>query len=369
MKIGNVKLENIYQRKETGIYYFKKQFNGILHRISLHTKDPFEAHQIVKKWNEEYLYSKIRGTQSVPLLNIQKEKQIKDIKIEGNRLSLLQTYNNYLRTCKNDHNSTERIQGKERFKNVLVSNKWIWDDLTHENVLDLQDNIQKDHKPHTAYKVISYLKGFLNYCIEQGYFDYNEYKRIKFMKRPPRTNVRTKISDKDLEKIKYHLYSKHDIDFAYLIETLSITASRPAEIINLTRKSIDYDNCQLNIFQNKVKETKPISVPKGLLDKLMDLMRLNESKDGYIFHGAMRNRSFYIRKFKELKDELNLNPLYELRMIRHTSISFVAKNFGVAIAQQIAGHSNIKTTLDHYYIPDADNVKQATDELAKKWSS
>ncbi|MGL4366659.1 MAG: site-specific integrase [Brevinemataceae bacterium] len=188
------------------------------------------------------------------------------------------------------------------------------------------------------------------------------------MLRPPRTNVRTKISDEDLERIKYHLYGKHDIDFAYFIETLSISASRVGEILNLKYNNIDYDNCQLNIFQSKVKETKPISVPKSLLDKLIKLMKLNESKDGYIFHGAMRKQHFYTRKFKELKDELKLNPLYEMRMIRHTGISFVAKNFGVAVAQQLAGHSNCKTTLDHYYIPDAKNVENATSELAKKWA-
>ncbi|MGL4560701.1 MAG: tyrosine-type recombinase/integrase [Brevinema sp.] len=187
------------------------------------------------------------------------------------------------------------------------------------------------------------------------------------MSRPPRTNIRTKISDKDLERIKYDLYEKHDIDFAYFIETLSITASRVGEILYLSYKNIDYDNGQLNIFQSKVKETKPISVPKSLLDKLIHLMKLNESKDGYIFYGAMRQKHFYTRKFKELKDELNLNPLYEMRMIRHTSISFVAKNFGVAVAQQLAGHKNSRTTLDHYYIADAENVENATSELAKKW--
>lgn len=135
----------------------------------------------------------------------------------------------------------------------------------------------------------------------------------------------------------------------------------------MTYKNIDYDNYQLNIFQNKVKETTPVSVPKTLLDKLIKLMKLNELKDGYIFHGATKQQHFYTRKFKELKDELNLNPLYELRMIRHTSISFVAKNFGIAVAQQLAGYKNSKTTLDHYYIPDAENVEQATSELAKKW--
>ncbi|MGL4562446.1 MAG: tyrosine-type recombinase/integrase [Brevinema sp.] len=146
-----------------------------------------------------------------------------------------------------------------------------------------------------------------------------------------------------------------------------MTASRVGEILYLSYKNIDYDNGQLNIFQSKVKETKPISVPKSLLDKLIHLMKLNESKDGYIFYGATKNKSFYTRKFKDLKDELKLNSLYEMRMIRHTTISFVAKNFGVAVAQQLAGYKNSRTTLDHYYIADAENVENATSELAKKW--
>lgn len=101
MKIGHLNLPNIYQRKETGIYYFKKQIKGILHRISLQTKDPFDAQQLVKKWNEEFLYNKMRGSSDIPLLKISNDKQ----EITENRPSLIQAYNNFLRTCKNNHNS------------------------------------------------------------------------------------------------------------------------------------------------------------------------------------------------------------------------------------------------------------------------
>ena len=45
--------------------------------------------------------------------------------------------------------------------------------MTDVKVLDLQDyKIQKDYRPHTAYKIMSFLNHFLNYCIKRGYFDY-----------------------------------------------------------------------------------------------------------------------------------------------------------------------------------------------------
>ncbi|MGL4560925.1 MAG: hypothetical protein ACRCV0_01380 [Brevinema sp.] len=330
MKIDNLVLPNIYQRKETGIYYFKKIINSNLSRKSLKTKDPFEALKIVKKWNEDFLLEKINRKKQN---SFQKSKtDQKNLIIDSDRPTIIQAFNNYLRVCENKNESKERMNGKQHFKNIILSNKWTWKDLTHEKILDLQDHIKKEYKPHTAYKKMCYFRSFLNYCIEQGFFAYNEYKRIKFMSEPPKTKPRTKITMDDLMRIKYHLNDTCDFDFALFLETLSITASQVGEIQFLKIEQIDYENSQLNIFETKKRKTKPVSVPKDLLDRLIHLMHLTESDEGYIFHGSMRDKAFYTRKFKLIKDKLELNPLYEMRMTKHTSISYVAQNFGLAVA-------------------------------------
>lgn len=360
----------IYRRKETGIFYAKKIINGILIRISLKTKNKMQAYSIYIEWENRILIAKLNGDEKLPLPLSYYEKLEAKQQRHANRPTVLQAFNEHLAVSENKHISESHMNSKKQIKNLLISQKIDWDDLTQENILKIQGRLKADFSIHTVYKLIAHLKTFLNYCVKQGFISYDVYKRLDFIKRPPRTNIRIKFSDEDMVQIINRLKETHDIDTLYYIITLFSTVSRPAEIRNLTLKNLNFSNNTIDIWMNKTKDSKPIPMERAFLNCLGNLMKITDSPKGHIFYGGTlppkKGERHYSDKFAKLRDELGLDPRLNLYKIRHTSISQVAKTHGIAIAQQMAGHKSIRTTLDNYYIPDTANVERAQRALMDK---
>lgn len=360
----------IYCRKETGIFYAKKMINGILMRISLKTKNKMQAYSIYSEWENRLLIAKLNGDEKLPLpLSCQQKLEAKKAR-EINKPTLLQAFNEHLKVSENKHITESHMLSKKQIKKLIISQKIDWDDLTQENILKIQGKLRAEFSIHTVYKLIAHLKTFLNYAVKQGFISYDTYKRLDFMKRPPRSNSRIKFSDEDMIKVINRLIETHDIDTLYYIITLFSTVSRPAEIRNLTLKNLNFSNNTIDIWMNKTKDSKPMPMDRSFLDCLGNLMKITSSPQGHIFYGGTlppkKGERHYSDKFAKLRDELGLNPRLNLYKIRHTAISQAAKTHGIAVAQQMAGHKSIRTTLQNYCVPDTANVEKAQKDLLAK---
>ncbi len=105
-----------------------------------------------------------------------------------------------------------------------------------------------------------------------------------------------------------------------------------------------------------------ICVEKKVLENLMQLFKINGLTNGCIFLGSIKNKDYYGKKFKKIKDVLELPSDYDLYLFRHTAATNIMDSYGdIYLTQKILGHSNIKTTEGHYVI---DNVQQ-TEKIAK----
>ncbi|MGL5253660.1 MAG: tyrosine-type recombinase/integrase [Brevinema sp.] len=358
----------LYQR-ENGVYYICKTIKGRTYRVSLQTTDRLEAKDFHDLWLRDFRTRSLKGEITFTAPPRQKTAYNgQDITLDGNRPTLIQAFNEHIRICENNNISVGHLKCKKRIKGILSHLGFTWDHLIQERILDLQDKLKKDFSPFTASKLITALKAFLNYCIKQNYFNAHDYKRLDFMKRPNPKLPRISITDEDIIKIINYLIEHHDIDMLKYITVLYTTGSRPYEITTLKVSDIDLENEMISIMQHKVKRSKNIKVPQEVLEDLIRYAKITDHPEGYIFYGINKNKEFYQRKFKSIIKNLGLNPRYSLYKYRHSVATKLIQKYNLAQVQQLLGHKDSRTTVNHYISNEPKFVEPLTLELLEGMS-
>ena len=108
-------------KRENGIFYLNKTINKCTIRMSLETRDPFEARELYMLWLTEYRKAKIQGKNTIPTpLNKQININAKN-EIEINRPTLLIAYNQYLKVSELNINSKAHLKEKHKLKTIVSS--------------------------------------------------------------------------------------------------------------------------------------------------------------------------------------------------------------------------------------------------------
>ena len=221
----------------------------------------------------------------------------------------------------------------------------------------------------------SYLTSCINWSIEEGlYTGRNPYKRLKAAKK----NEEDKIKPFSNEEIGLILeafqndtfcsrYSacKHS-HYVPFVKFLFITGCRLGEGIGLTWNCVDLEAKVVTIKQALGKDlaSNPNSSRKILkptktgrvrhLPINPDLMRVLSSvqgETGYVFKGHRGGYigldSFRKKVWKKVLDGLGLVYRYPYQT-RHTVLSKVSADHGLAAASKLAGHTDLKSVSKHY---------------------
>ena len=353
-------------KRENGIFYLNKTINKCTIRMSLETRDPFEARELYMLWLTEYRKAKIQGKNTIPTpLNKQININAKN-EIEINRPTLLIAYNQYLKVSELNINSKAHLKEKHKLKTIVSSFDIDWCNITQNGIIDMQERLKSEFSLSCACKMITHLKAFLNFAVKQDYFYLHDYKKIEFMKTPKTKKRSCIVSDNDLKDMLLYCQRKGDLDFMYYMLTLYFTASRPNEITNLTYKDIDYKNLRISIWMNKVQKHKTIALNKKFLDELMGLVKFNELTNGCLFVGSIKNKEFYSKKFKAMREDLNLDERYTLYLFRHTAgTKALESSQNIHLVQEFLGHEDIRTTSKYYMLDNPERTRPLHDELVK----
>ncbi|MGL4388965.1 MAG: tyrosine-type recombinase/integrase [Brevinema sp.] len=135
--------------------------------------------------------------------------------------------------------------------------------------------------------------------------------------------------------------------------TLWETGCRPSEIINLKKSDIDFDKGSSKIFQNKTKKFKAIY----LTDSLLSIF--NEIENEYLFIGHDKQKEYYAKKFRDLRDSLNLNKEYCLYAFRHSfGTRILNKTKDIHLVSKLLGHSDISIIAKHYINRSDDGIRR-----------
>lgn len=351
-------------KRNNGIYYIQKQINKKRIRISLETRDRFEAKELYNLWLTDYRKNKLLGKNTVPTpLNKQVNIQAKN-EIELNRPSLLSAYNQYLKVSELNINSKAHLKEKQKFKGFIQSLNIDWNSITQNGIIDLQERLKQALSLSYACKMITHFKSFMNFAIKQDYFYLHDFKKIEFMKSPKSKKRHAIFSKDDIKSMLNYCQRKGDLDFMYYMITLYLTASRPSEIVNLTYQDIDFKNLRLSLWMNKVQKHKTIALNQQFLDELMGLVKFNGLDNGCLFLGSLRNKEFYSKKFKAMRDELNLDSRYTLYLFRHTAgTKALESSQNIYLVQEFLGHEDIRTTSKYYMLDNPERTRKIHDDL------
>jgi len=341
----------IYQR-ENGYFYIQIKEDNKYKRISLETKNKYIAQELYNAYLLDKVKSRLYKSQYHS--NIHTHQEFNQIEEPNNvcrnfdilSISTLQAfmplkpiYTQYINQCELQNFTTHTMNGKKQLLQIFQDHRITYiEDLTQENfnrLIKSWDIIKKD----TLRKHIANLKAFLNYCIKQKLYKRDDYEAITLPN--PKVGIReTTIQEKDYTHI---INSTKDDDFKLYMMSLWETGCRPNEITQLKKNDIDFDKGIAKIYQSKTKKYKTVYLTDDLLS-IFDTIK-NEN----IFSGYDKQKEYYAKKFKILKDDLDMNKEYCLYAFRHSfGTRMMNKTKDIHLVSKLLGHSDISITAKHY---------------------
>ena len=327
----------IYQRKETGIYYLKIREGKKYRRISLSTKNRYVAEQLYNAYLLDKVQNKI--SQKTIYTNQAHQKITQNPITEQKRHSIENTYNEYLELCKIQDFTTHTINGKAQLLKIFQDHRIYHIEALNQNTFNKLLKSWGSIKKDTLRKHIANLKAFLNYCIKQKLYKRDDYEAITLPN--PKVGIReTTIQEKDYTQI---IDSTKDDDFKLYMMTLWETGCRPNEIVPLKKLEIDFNKGIVKVFQTKTKKYKTVYLTDELLKEFENI------KTEYLFNAYDKNKAFYARIFKKLRDDLDMNKEYCLYAFRHSfGTRMLNKTKDIHLVSKLLGHSDISITAKHY---------------------
>lgn len=268
-------------------------------------------------------------------------------------------YTTYLETAKRKQFSAHTMSVKRRVKRYLIeAGVKRFDEIDQDRINKLLDTWNKNGiAEDSKKKYCTELRCFLNFAIKHDKYDERAYRRLEF----PRfvTKVRDTVISPTHFSLILDTLRDNDTDLYFYLQTLYYTASRPAEVVDLTPSAIDFDEGIISVFMPKVKKTKKVPVETEFLNELrayIDSQGIDPDKP--IFDGGKRDedgqyitsRQYYGKKFQKLTKNLKLKPYgYTLYTYRHTRATHLMTKLGdpKAVAYML-GQKGVKTLMTHY---------------------
>lgn len=171
------------------------------------------------------------------------------------------------------------------------------------------------------------------------------------------------------EEVLIILNSIGDKNFRDLVIFTLNTGLRVSEVINLQWKDISLAQKVITIrnkegFKTKSGRIRKIPLNESLVQLVNQLTKDSKGifkffkPDEYVFVNKRKNRferSFISRKFKEALRAHSFPEKYHFHCLRHTFITeLIKRGVNINFVKEIAGHSDIKTTMNYVHIVTED---------------
>lgn len=257
-------------------------------------------------------------------------------------------YNEYLEANKSPNTITLYKNALKLFSQI---NKKVYlkdinsQDLEDFKVTLVNDKIKKRNKT-TIGMYLRALKSCLTYAFDHNYIGVNPGLKVKSFKEPEKEVL--SFTD---EQVKTILENADD-NIKQIIRFALLTGMRLREISNCKFSDIKGDILTIGNkkdFNTKSKLIRRIAVSRQLKELINSLDRNNE----YLFN--YKDAVSISKLFKKLLVKIKFEDKFHFHCLRHTFITNML-NAGVPIVKvkEIAGHSDIKTTMRYAHISSID---------------
>ena len=343
--------------------FLSKEYNGIYYLYYLD--------QQTGKRKKVSTKTKVKSLANKFMLNFKPKIHEESVKICEINLQGLQTeVMNYVST----HYSEKTIklyEGVIRNMILIVGNK-------HLKQLAIQDiELYKAKRLEVINKTsinieIRTLKAILNFAVRWNYIKHNPAKEVNQMIVEQKEKL--SFSDSEVELIIKNIEDK-TLKCIVLIGLM--TGCRLNEICNIQFGDIDLKDHILRIrnkpnFKTKTGRIRNIPISNDLYYLIESIIKTGDnvitlySDEDYLLRNKRNvkfNKDYISRSFKKVLRKLNMPEKYHFHCLRHTFITKLIKN-GVPInyVKELAGHSQIETTLGYVHIV-TDDLRKAMETL------
>ena len=339
------------KRKNKYWYLFYKNTNGKITMVSCRTKSKSEALKFVSEFK-----SAIKNDNEPELQNYK----------------LSDLYNEITKYAKTNYSAKTVKEYKSVFNNFAV---FTGDINLKLMSVQLIENY-KAHKlsqvtPDTVNKHLRTLKAGFNFAIKLNWITENPFNKI----------VKIKIPQKNLpifnsEEICALFSVISDKNILLISKFALLTGCRLNEILNLQWNDVNFSNETITIknkatFKTKSGKIRIIPMTENIKELLLsiktnyrnsNIIEFISTSDNYIFkkdNDIKFTPDFVTHKFKNYCRKAGLPEHLHFHGLRHTYITdLVKKGLNINFIKELAGHSDIKTTLIYTHLTIED-LKQA----------
>lgn len=316
------------------------------------------------KFNRKYLAEKLKKIEyEHESGSVNKQEKI-DVKI---------LFDRYIEHCEN----TKKLQKKTiqsyiyAYDKLLPINHNVLDKTTYNNkeiyFLEYQiiKNINKlELSPTSKNILIRSIGTFLNWLFDEEYiqsFNYKKYKQ-KEIKKPIET-----FDDEEIIKILDYLEKTNKKVF-YVLKFMTLVGTRGKETLEINFSDIDLENMSLSI-PNKIRKDiiQTIPLPQEAIDivKLMQIQSEFRYKNkNKLFDYNVGSLRYITKVLSDTMDKFGIEKNVKLHAFRKYFATQVVKS-GVSpyIAQKLIRHTNIQTTINHYYSQDISELNKIRNNI------
>lgn len=305
------------------------------------------------------------------------DKFIEEIK-DGNNISSNINFITFAQKWLDDYakpNLRERtVQGYKDYLNLRLIPYFGNMNLSDIQLYDIQkfvNSLSSTLSSETIRKYKNCLSCIFNYAVRWNFLKFNPCNGVIIPKGLD-TSVKPVFLTKDEVKQLLIYLNKEELKYQIIVRLALQCGLRRSEILALTWKAIDFNNCTISIFQatstikgigtivsgtKNESSIRTIHVKKEILDLIKKLPKENELIFGYIHNDTVT------KWFNKFLKKYNLKHM-RFHDLRHTHATLlIANGIDMKTVSSRLGHSNISTTMNIYTHVLSENDKKASEVI------
>lgn len=212
------------------------------------------------------------------------------------------------------------------------------------NESDIRIFLSSFTTPNTQRAYHSAIKKFYEICLGQK----EKFKYIPYCRKDKKLPI--PLSQSEVQRM---FDACENLKHRVIMALLYSCGLRVSELINLKWSHIDRSRMIINVIAGKGKKDRQVMLSEKIIPILEDYWREYKSKE-YVLNGQT-DIQYSARSVgevvKQLAEKAGINKRVYTHLMRHNSFThMVESGVDINLVQRLAGHSNVKTTMQYVHI-------------------
>lgn len=210
---------------------------------------------------------------------------------------------------------------------------------------DIRQFLSSFDTPNTQRAYHSAIKKFYEICLHQK----NKFRYIPYCRKDKKLPI--VLSRSEVQRM---FDVCENLKHKTILALLYSCGLRVSELINLKWLHIDRSRMVINVIAGKGKKDRQVMLAPNIIPLLEDYFRRYKPKE-YVLNGWNNEPQYTASSIgqvvKQLAHKAGINKRVYTHLMRHNSFThMVESGVDINLVQRLAGHSNVKTTMQYCHI-------------------